>query len=153
MDENTELVISEKTIEVLTNIQSNQDTDVAEVNVYKPSPAEERLLQVLLSPENIGKNITVKCQLANISRNYYYQLMEKPEFQRLCRKTAIDLIKSEILPLIQKGIQEAKRGSFQHWKILMEMSGMYTEKTELENKVTMGFETSLLDIIRRRNQE
>ena len=101
------------------------------MNEYRPSPSEERLLETLLNPENVGKSITAKCKLAEISRTTYYELMDKPEFLKLYNKSGIDLIKSEIAPLIQVGVKEAMNGSFPHWKVLLEMGGVYREKQDI----------------------
>jgi predicted DNA-binding transcriptional regulator AlpA len=114
---------------------------LTDVGKYYPTPAEIKLLEVLLLPDNAKLNVTEKCNLAGISRTLYYELMKKPEFMRLCKDTALDLVKSEIMSLMQIGIKEAKDGSFQHWKILLEMIGMHTDKQDLQ--VNMTFEQLL----------
>jgi len=114
---------------------------LTENNIYNPTPAELKLLEVLLMPDNAKLNVTEKCDLAGISRTTYYELMKKPEFMRLCKDTALDLVKSEIMSLMQIGIKEAKDGSFQHWKILLEMIGLHTDRQDVQ--VNMTFEQLL----------
>jgi hypothetical protein len=104
---------------------------LTKINEYEPTTAEKKLLEVLLNPENAGKSITEKCKIADISRTHYYDIMHKPEFLELCNVTAIDLIKGELMPLMAAAIKEAKNGSFQHFKILMEMHGLYREKSDI----------------------
>lgn len=104
-----------------------------------------------MNPTYAGKSVIDKCKAANCTTPIYYTAMKKPGFVEMCKQTAIDLIKSEILPLIQLGLREAKRGSFQHWKILLEMADMHTDKSEINNNITVGFEQSLLDMIKRKN--
>jgi predicted DNA-binding protein (UPF0251 family) len=109
---------------------------MTDANKYYPTPAEIKLLEVLLLPDNAKLNVTEKCNQAGISRTTYYELMKKPEFMQLCKDTALDLVKSEIMSLMQIGIEEAKGGSFQHWKILLEMIGMHTDKQDHNVNVT-----------------
>ena len=54
--------------------------DITKLNGYNLTAAEQRLLEVLVNPANVGLSVTEKCKLANISRTTYYDLMQKPEF-------------------------------------------------------------------------
>ena len=111
-----------------------------ECNEYKPTPAEERLLLVLANPENIGKTVTDLCNLAEISRKHYYEMFKKPDFVACQEKFAKDLIKQAVNPIITACIKEAKNGSFQHAKLLMEMGQMYTPKQIQENTGSITYE-------------
>lgn len=62
---------------------------------YKPTPAEKKLLEVLLNAENVGKSVQELCNLAGVSRNKYYDAMKKQEFVDLVNKTTMDLIKGK----------------------------------------------------------
>lgn len=104
---------------------------------YEPTKAEEKLLEVLANPESRQLNVTEICQLASISRDTYYKAFAKPEFLETNRQLGLDLIKQQISPLINIGITEAKKGSFQHWKVLMEMGDMYTEKKKIDLDATV----------------
>jgi hypothetical protein len=111
-------------------------TDESKANLtifdsYIPTVGETKVLQAMLNPENAGLSVTDLCKAAQTSRDTFYNAMKKPEFVNLYRNTALDVIKTEIYPLVKVGIREAKRGSFQHWKVLMEMTGMHTEKQEI----------------------
>ncbi|MFA5153983.1 MAG: phBC6A51 family helix-turn-helix protein [Clostridia bacterium] len=119
----------------MDELQSSNN-DVTKVDIYQPTPAEIKLMEVLLNPEHRMKSVTDICKTANISRQHYYNIVKKQEFNELCKQTATDLVKAEILPLIYTGIKEAKRGSFQHWKVLMEMAGLYSEKQNMQVNVT-----------------
>jgi hypothetical protein len=110
--------------------------NVTKLDIYQPTPAELKLMEVLLNPEHRMKSVTDICKIADVSRQHYYNIIKKPEFTELCKQTATELIKAEILPLIYAGIKEAKRGSFQHWKVLLEMAGLYSEKQNMQVNVT-----------------
>ena len=99
---------------------------------YEPLDTEKRLLEVLINPENRNKPITEICQLADISRQTYYNIFDKPEFMALKRKWEKKLISSKTTSIIHAFQREAMKGSFQHGKILLEMADLYTEKTKQE---------------------
>lgn len=104
---------------------------LTEEDRYMPTPAELKLLEVMLLPENAKTNVSAKCKLAGISRTTYYEITKKPEFVRLIRDTALDLVKAELVSLMHIGIKEARDGSFQHWKVLLEMAGIHSEALQL----------------------
>lgn len=60
---------------------------MTEKDKYKPTAAEKRLLEVLINPDYLGKNVTELCNLAGISRNKYYDAMKKKDFQSLVADT------------------------------------------------------------------
>lgn len=93
---------------------------------------EEKLLEVMLNPENRMKSITDICNMAKISRMTYYRAFEKPEFTEVYNNKSKDLIKQAVAPVINTFIREAQRGSFQHGKVILEMAGIYAEKQQVE---------------------
>jgi hypothetical protein len=113
----------------------NKDTGL---DNYKITPAETRLLEVLLDPANTGKNITEKCELAEISREYYYRIMKKPDFVSLLNKTAIDLVKEKISDILSASIKVATgsgaRG-YQDRRMLLEMAGLISKDEPTGNVI------------------
>jgi hypothetical protein len=99
---------------------------------YQPTEKERIILELLLTPENRTKSITDICRLANCSRTIYYDAMAKPEFKALYENKTKDLIKQSIGPVVNTFVREALRGSFQHGKVILEMAGLYSEKSTLE---------------------
>lgn len=127
--------------------------DVQNLTEYTPTAKEKDLLEVLLNPEHRMKSITDICKIANCSRQTYYESFNKPEFVKIYELKSKELVKQAVAPVINTFIREAQRGSFQHGKVLLEMAGMYAEKTETEisgettvnNKVDLsGFTTEQL---------
>lgn len=107
--------------------------DVATQNStdYTPTEKEKNLLEVLLNPDYRMKSVTDICKAAKCSRNIYYNAFEKPGFTELYKKQSVDLVKQSIAPIINTFIREAQRGSFQHGKVLLEMAGIYSEKSDV----------------------
>lgn len=101
-------------------------------NKYKPTPCEEKLILALANPENIGLSITDLCHVAGISRKTYYEAFKKPEFVQMCRETSFDLVKQAVMPVINTFVREAKKGSYNHGKVILEMAQVYTEKQQRE---------------------
>ena len=94
--------------------------------------SEQKLLDVLLNPEYRMKSIKDLCLIAQISRATYYRAFEKPEFQALYKQKSRDLVDQSIAPVLNTFVREALRGSFPHGKVILEMAGLYSEKSTLE---------------------
>lgn len=112
---------------------------------YKLTEKEKNLIEVLLNPENRMKSITDICKLAKCSRPVYYEAFSKPGFVEIYKKRSVDMVKQSIASVINTFIREAQRGSFQHGKVLLEMAGIYTEKSDVNLSGDMEFEITLVD--------
>jgi hypothetical protein len=126
-------------------------------DTYVMTAGETKLIQAMLNPENIGISVVDLCKAAGLSRDTFYTAMKKPEFVKLYQETAMSMIKNETYPLIKVGLREAKRGSFQHWKVLLEMAGLYSEKSTIDVNETFNMNLTvddrrsrLIDILSRR---
>lgn len=111
---------------------------MVEVNgVVEPvelTKAEERLLEAMLNPGNIGKSITELCEIANVNRQYYYKIIEKDHFKRLLNKTATELIKDKLLPVVNATLKYAMgEKGHQDRKLILTMANLYADKTENVN--------------------
>ena len=96
--------------------------------------AEERLLETMLNPGNIGKSITELCEIAGINRQYYYKIIEKDHFKRLLNKTATELIKDKLLPVVNATLKYAlNEKGHQDRKLILTMANLYADKTENVN--------------------
>ena len=98
---------------------------------YKPTLAERKLLEVLINPDNVGKNVTELCNLAEVSRNKYYEAMKKTAFRDMVTQTTMDIIKSKMGDVINATYKYSleERGH-QDRKLLLTMAGLYTDKQE-----------------------
>jgi hypothetical protein len=123
---------------------NDNSTNISE---YKPTAAEERLLEVMMHPENFGKSITEKCRIAEIDRQTYYNAMKKPEFVELYNSYNKEMIRSTIGEVIQatKNFGIRFPGNHQDRKILLEMAGAYTEKQEVKVTGEMIIDIKLTD--------
>ena len=114
---------------------------------YEPTEKEKCLLDILLNPENRMKNVTEICKLAKCTRPVYYDAFAKPEFVEIYKQKSIDLVKQCVAPLINTFIREAQRGSFQHGKVLLEMSEVFTDKLSIEGSVKLDVQSKLASIL------
>lgn len=106
---------------------------MTEKDKYKPTAAEKRLLEVLVNPEYLGKNVTNVCNLAGVSRNKYYDAMKKKEFQFLVAETTQDLIKGKIGDVLNATYKYSLTAKgHQDRKVLLTMAGLYVDKKETE---------------------
>lgn len=112
---------------------------MTEKDKYKPTAAEKRLLEVLINPDYLGKNVTELCNLAEISRNKYYDAMKKKDFQSLVADTTQDLIKGKIGDVLNATYKYSLTAKgHQDRKVLLTMAGLYVDKKETELSGTVG---------------
>ncbi len=100
-----------------------------EQNITK---AEQLLLEALLNPENRMKSVADVCKAAKVDRATYYRAFQKPEFVEIYNKRSVDLVKQSVASVLNTFVREAQRGSFQHGKVLLEMAGVYAEKSDVK---------------------
>ena len=107
--------------------------DIAKLNGYTLTAAEQRLLEVLVNPANVGLSVTEKCKLANISRTTYYDLMQKPEFLQALNKTALLLIRDRVADVLNATYKFAMQSrNHQDRKLLLELFDLYANKQKVE---------------------
>lgn len=115
------------------------DKIITDDNGYKPTPAEIKLLEVLINPEYLGKNVTDICEVAGISRFKYYEAMKKDGFQELVNDMAFRLVKGKIADVLNATYTYAMgEKGHQDRKMLLTMAGLYVDKKESEVKGTLG---------------
>lgn len=106
---------------------------MTEQDKYRPTAAEKRLLEVLVNPDYLGKNVSELCKLAGVSRNKYYDAMKKKEFQSLVANTTQDLIKGKIGNVLNATYKYSLTAKgHQDRKVLLTMAGLYVDKKETE---------------------
>ena len=127
------------------------------ITEYIPTEGEKRLLDVLLNPEYRTKSITDICKLAACSRFLYYDAFKKPGFQAIYKSQSKALVDQSIAPVLNTFVREALRGSFQHGKVILEMAGLYSEKSTIDVNETFNMNLTvddrrsrLIDILSRR---
>lgn len=99
---------------------------------YRPTKAESAILEALLNPANRLKTITELCDMLGITTRTYQRAFKKREFLELYNEMSMDMVRQHVGPVINAFLKEAKRGSFQHGKVLLEMAGVYSETTKHE---------------------
>jgi len=119
----------------------NMMTVIQNLTEYQPTEKESQLLEVLLTPEHRMKSITDICKLACCSRVIYYEAFKKPGFQALYKAQSRALVDQSVAPVLNTFVREALRGSFQHGKVILEMAGLYSEKSQVD--VNMDFNINL----------
>lgn len=114
-------------------LQKARYKDVTKGNIYKPTTAEKKLLEVLINPENAGKTVTDICNLANVSRRKYYEAMGKEEFSNLVNETTMDLVTAKAGSVLNAAYKYAmKEKGFQDRKMILTIAGIYVDKTQTE---------------------
>ena len=105
---------------------------VQKATEFKPTRKERLLLDALLDPKNRMKSISDICTIAQCGRNTYYRAMEKTEFVKYYKNKSKELVDQNIGPIVSAFVKEAKRGSYPHGKVLLEMAGLYQDKKLLK---------------------
>ena len=117
------MVTMEKTGQKLTDAED-----------FKLTTVQARLLNILLNPDFLHRNISEKCKAAKISRQTYYTAMQNPHFRKIKREAAKGLIDDDVTSLVHALIKEGKRGSHQCIKMGLQIADIYTEKEEITVK-------------------
>lgn len=118
--------IIEPVVEIVTRRDKTRGKKIGETALdYVPSTTEQMLLDVLLDPYHRMASVSRQCELAGVSRMAYYRAFQNMAFVDYYRTLLTDMIKAQGGQLINIGIREARKGSFPHWKVLMEMGGFY----------------------------
>lgn len=106
---------------------------------YFPTHGEVKLLHAMMQEDAHTLSVGKLCDRAGISTETYYRGFKKPEFKQLMLDLLLELIKQNAMPMIGKAIQEAKSGSFQHLKFLMEF-GQIAKPSDMDAKtITIRF--------------
>ena len=95
---------------------------------YKPTTAQNKLLVVMLNPNNRFLSITDICKTAKCNRATYYKAFSTPKFVGYYKSKSRDLVDQAIMPVVNALIKNAKAGSQSHIKMVLEMSEMHIEK-------------------------
>jgi hypothetical protein len=112
------------------------------------TPTEKRLIEALLDPNNRFKSITEICDTAKCSRNTYYRAFNKPHFREEYKRQAAALSERHLGQVMNAFVREATRGSFQHGRVLLEMAGVYTEKSKHEHSGPDGGPIQWVDLVK-----
>lgn len=106
------------------------------MNKYKPTEKEQSFLKVLMNPENMNLTVREKAAKANVSTRTFYNYLDKPEVMNLYRELMLKEIALDARGMIRVATKEAMKGSFQHFKMLMEMAGLHSNKLEINKNET-----------------
>ncbi len=112
--------------------------DVSKINdIYTPTEAEKRILEVCIDPETFTLNITQRCEKANVSRETWYKTMKKQDFIKMLNQMLMDNLRGKIGDVINATYKYAIADSRNtaDRKILMTMTGIYAEDINLNHKV------------------
>jgi hypothetical protein len=112
------------------------------------TPTEKRLIEALLDPNNRFKSISEICDTAKCSRNTYYRAFNKPHFREEYKRQAAALSERHLGQVMNAFVREATRGSFQHGRVLLEMAGVYTEKSKHEHSGPDGGPIQWVDLVK-----
>lgn len=87
---------------------------------------ERRVVEVILNPENSGKSVTEKCEIANCGRQSWYRVLQKPSVVEAINQGSLLLIRDNLQPLVQKTLQYAleSKSNHQDRKYLFQLLGM-----------------------------
>jgi len=118
-----------------------------EVNTYKVTHKEMKLIEALSNPENKDLNISETCELIGISRVAYYKMFKKPDFVKYYNQFQIELVKNQIGDVIKATVLFATTDSKCHGdrKLLLEMGGIYTPKQDINHSGNVKIDSDAIE--------
>lgn len=106
---------------------------------YKLTAAGQKLFQVLINPEHLGKNVDELCRIAGVSRDTYYRLMKEQGFTDMVSETSKELVMAKISDVLNAAyMYSLGEKGHQDRKMLLTMAGLYVDKKETEISGSMG---------------
>jgi len=121
---------------------------VQNVTEKRLTATEKRLIEALLDPGNRFKSISEICDIIDCSRKTYYRAFEKTHFREAYKSQAAALSERHLGQVMNAFVKEATRGSFQHGKVLLEMAGVYAEKSKHELSGPDGGPIQWVDLVK-----
>lgn len=111
------------------NVSAGQNVDE-----YKPTTNERKLIEALCNPENRKLNVTELCKVVGISREAYYRMFRKPQFVEYYKRVQFEAVKQNAAKVLAASIEYAINDPKCHQdrKMILEMAGLYTEKVKQE---------------------
>lgn len=102
-------------------------------NIYIPTKSEKKLIEVLIDPRNLGKNVIDLCSLAGVSTKVYYTAKKKEGFVDYINNLNFELLKGKIADILNATYIHAlgERGH-QDRKMLLTIFGLYSDKQEIK---------------------
>lgn len=98
---------------------------------YTPPPKAMKLIETMLDPAHRMANVSRICEIAGVSRKYYYLCFDDERFVDFYHKAVFNGLKQYSAQLINIGIREARKGGTAgapYWKVLLEMAELYKPK-------------------------
>ncbi|WP_251559209.1 hypothetical protein [Paenibacillus pasadenensis] len=119
--------------------------NVAIPDEYTLPPKALALLEAMADPANRHLNITKLCKVANISRDYYYELMAKPDFQAYRRAKQTEFLRDAVEKVLSATMDFAlnEPKCHQDRKMILEMAGKYTPSIKQEVSGSMKHDINL----------
>jgi len=118
---------------------------------YDVTEAGVRLLQVLSQPETRLLTVTERCAMADISRDWYYQLQKderwKQAYKELCDATVGQAVLGSIQTIEQAAMTDPSVAIE-----MLKLSGYYQPTARVEHTHTVEAGNSLLDMYRARQK-
>lgn len=84
-----------------------------------------------------------------VHRNTVTNWLQRKEFREWLNAQYKEMIQENILDLITVGIEKARKGKFDFWKVMMEVAGVYKPGMVID---TENFEPPVIQIIQAQHQ-
>lgn len=95
----------------------------------------EKIIRALAAAGQRRISVEELSKLSGVGVDIIYRKLEDPDFKGLFLETLKNAIVSETPEIIYAFIEKAKKGQFKQGKLLLEISGLYTEKKEVSAEV------------------
>lgn len=122
--------------------QTSSDISPAD---FIPTGKQQALLDVLLDPYHRMASVIRVCEIAGVSRNFYYECLKDPGYVAYYDKECNYLLRGKRGQLLNLAIREARKGGtagFGYWKELAKMEGLIQDdkvQHEHSGEITVRF--------------
>ncbi|MGE5415877.1 MAG: hypothetical protein ACM3UZ_03800 [Acidobacteriota bacterium] len=113
-----------------SNTQVSKDLEIISIK-HELTPAQYKLLQVVVTPEVRTMSVVDQCQLADISRDTYYRSFKDERFINAYLEGCRVLLLTYAAPVLASVGESGARGDTAAAKMVLEMLGFYRPTANL----------------------
>lgn len=107
--------------------------------------AEKKMLEVAAQSGGHRVTLDALAKACGKQPDFVYKKLQEPHFRQLFTEALRGALMVEVPEIVSSFLTEAKKGSFQHGKLLLEIAGVYTQDTNVNiNALVASKEAPLL---------
>lgn len=102
------------------------------MDIKSLKPKDKKILKAALKCGEQKLTVKALSELAGVKPEYVCEKMRNPEFRELFIEALHTAVTAETPAILHSFTQAAKEGSFQHGKLILELTGVHQDKQKID---------------------